>query len=67
MVEDNIDTSLNVSTSDNFCIQSSYVIIDRLILEMGKRRAAYTQDYNTGSVFLLDRSLSSDEIVSKTK
>ena len=59
MDEDNIDTSLNLSTSDNFCIQSSYVIIDE------KTRSSLRKITLQAQFFFLDRSLSSDEILSK--
>src|ERR1043165_5544606 len=63
---DNTDQSLHLSASDKFSTQSFYVIIDRLITEMRKRRTAYATTYERFN-FLLDRSLSSDEIVSKAK
>src|ERR1043165_3547302 len=63
---DNTDQSLHLSASDKFSTQSFYVIIDRLITEMRKRRTAYATTYERFN-FLLARSLSSDEIVSKSK
>lgn len=65
-VVDNTDPSLSMSASDKFRTQSFYMIIDRLITEMGKRRAAYSTLHERFN-FLLDRSLSTDETVSKAK
>ena len=50
-VMDNTDQSLHLSASDKFRTQSFYVIIDRLITEMRKRRTAYaTIGYMKGSI-----------------
>ncbi|XP_047141129.1 uncharacterized protein LOC124816135 [Hydra vulgaris] len=65
-----MDTSnprLNVSASDNFRIQQYYVIIDRLNNDMEKRRAAYKVLYERFNFLLDNRSLSSEEVVAKTK
>ncbi|XP_065672170.1 uncharacterized protein LOC136089994 [Hydra vulgaris] len=66
-VMDTSNPSLNVSASDNFRIQQYNVIIDRLNNEMEKRRAAYKVLYERFNFLLDNRSLSSEEVVSKTK
>jgi len=63
---DNTDPSLNLSPSNKFRNQTFYVIIDRITAEMEKRQAAYATLYERFN-FLVDRSLSSDETVSKAK
>jgi hypothetical protein len=65
-VLDNTDTSLSLSASDKFRAQSFYPIIDRLITEMTKRRESYKilcERFN----FLLDRSMTRDEVIHKAK
>ncbi|XP_065642533.1 uncharacterized protein LOC136074156 [Hydra vulgaris] len=66
-VMDTSNPSLNVSASDNFRIQQYYVIIDRLNNEMEKRIAAYKVLYERFNFLLDNRSLSSEEVVAKTK
>ncbi|XP_065672003.1 zinc finger MYM-type protein 1-like [Hydra vulgaris] len=66
-VMDTINPSLNVRTIDNFRIQQYYVIIDRLNNEMEKRRAAYKVLYEKFNFLLDNRSLSSEEVMTKTK
>ncbi|XP_047138211.1 uncharacterized protein LOC124814478 [Hydra vulgaris] len=66
-VMDTSNPSLNVSASDNFRIQQYYVIIDRLNSEMEKLRAAYKVLYERFNFLLDNRSLSSEEVVAKTK
>lgn len=65
-VVDNTDPVLSMSASDKFRTQSFYMIIDKLVTEMGKRRVAYSTLHERFN-FLLDRSLSTDETVSKAK
>ena len=65
-VMDDTDPSLNLSASDKFRTQTFYVIIDRLITEMGKRLAAYATLHERFN-FLLDRTLSTEEIVIRAK
>ena len=65
-VIDDTDPSLNLSASDKFRTQTFYVIIDRLITEMGKRLAAYATLHERFN-FLLDRTLSTEEIVIRAK
>jgi hypothetical protein len=65
-VLDNTDPSLSLSASDKFRSQSFYSIIDRLIIEMTKRCEAYKilcERFN----FLLDRSMTGDEVIHKAK
>ena len=48
------DSNLNLSASDQFRTRSFYVIIDKLITEMGKRRAAYATLHERFNFFLID-------------
>ncbi|XP_065665620.1 uncharacterized protein LOC136087042 [Hydra vulgaris] len=66
-VMDTSNPSLTVSASERFRIQQYYVIIDRLNNEMEKRRAAYKVLYERFNFLLDNKSLSSEEVVAKTK
>ena len=65
-IMDNNDHSVNMNAGNTFRTQSFYVIIDRLMTEMERRRAAYPTLHERFN-FLLDRSLPSAEIISKAK
>jgi hypothetical protein len=63
---DNTDPSLILIASDKFRAQSFYPIIDRLITETTKRREAY-KILGEKFSFLLDRSMTRDEVIHKAK
>jgi hypothetical protein len=65
-VLDNTDPSLSPSASDKFRAQSFYPIINRLITEVTKRREACNILCERFK-FLLDRSITRDEVIHKAK
>jgi len=54
-------------TSGKFKVQTYYAILDLLVNELRKRRAAYSDFYQKLEVFLQSADMSSTEIVNCTK
>lgn len=59
-------TVSTMSASDRFRTQTFYPIVDKLIVQMGRRREAYSMLYDRFG-FLVDKSLSRDELILKAR
>ena len=66
-VVDEMDAAsvINLNAKDKFRIQTFLFIVDKLIIEMSKRREAYEMLYFRFN-FMIDRNIAESEIISKS-